>query len=318
MPDLDERLDLAERTLTALVADAELPPKIGVHPRPAGSFAHAMPALPARRRPGRRGRPARHEMGRRSSPTNNARGLPAINAVVVLNDAATGLPRRSSTAGRSPRCGPRRSAAWPSAGSPRGVEGRAAPRRADRRRDPGPQPSRRSSGACCPGVELTVFDRHPDRAERPWPRRPAATAGIGAAAVAPESRAAVARCGRRRDRRLVRSRPPGDDADWLADDALVVPVDYATYCAAEVARDAALFLVDDRDQFLANRDAGAVRRLPGPDGDARRGDPRRHAAARVADGSWRPTSASGWRTWCSGHAIVRRAEALGLGTLLAR
>ena len=44
MPDIDERLALAERTMTALVADAELPPKIGVHPRPDGSFAHAMPA----------------------------------------------------------------------------------------------------------------------------------------------------------------------------------------------------------------------------------------------------------------------------------
>ena len=36
MPPLDERLALAERTMTALVADAELPPKIGVHPRPDG------------------------------------------------------------------------------------------------------------------------------------------------------------------------------------------------------------------------------------------------------------------------------------------
>ena len=44
MPPLDERLRLAERTMVALVADAELPPKIGVHPRPDGSFAHAMPA----------------------------------------------------------------------------------------------------------------------------------------------------------------------------------------------------------------------------------------------------------------------------------
>ena len=44
MPPIAERLDLAERTMTALVADAELPPKIGVHPRPSGSFAHAMPA----------------------------------------------------------------------------------------------------------------------------------------------------------------------------------------------------------------------------------------------------------------------------------
>ena len=45
MPDLPERLRLADRTLRALVADAELPPKIAVHPRPAGSFAHAMPAF---------------------------------------------------------------------------------------------------------------------------------------------------------------------------------------------------------------------------------------------------------------------------------
>ena len=44
MPTVEERLALAERTMTALVADAELPPKIGVHPRPDGSFAHAMPA----------------------------------------------------------------------------------------------------------------------------------------------------------------------------------------------------------------------------------------------------------------------------------
>ena len=46
MPSLEERLALAERTLTALARPgaAELPPKIGVHPRPEGSFAHAMPA----------------------------------------------------------------------------------------------------------------------------------------------------------------------------------------------------------------------------------------------------------------------------------
>ncbi len=44
MPPLPERLELAERTLTALVNDAQLPPKIAVHPRPDGSFVHAMPA----------------------------------------------------------------------------------------------------------------------------------------------------------------------------------------------------------------------------------------------------------------------------------
>ena len=45
MPPLEERLRLAELTMTALAdGSGELPPKIAVHPRPDGSFAHAMPA----------------------------------------------------------------------------------------------------------------------------------------------------------------------------------------------------------------------------------------------------------------------------------
>ena len=43
-----------------------------------------------------------------------------------------------------------------------------------------------------------------------------------------------------------------------------MPIDYATYCAAEVARDAALFVVDHRDQFLANREAGQFDGYPDP------------------------------------------------------
>src|SRR3954451_18646245 len=80
MPPLDERLALAERTLTALVRDAQLPPKIGVHPRPAVSFAHAMPA---------------HLRGADGSddvlgmkwiagfPSNASRGLAAIHGLVI-------------------------------------------------------------------------------------------------------------------------------------------------------------------------------------------------------------------------------------------
>ena len=91
MPDVDERLALAEQTMTALVADAELPPKIGVHPRPDGSFAHAMPAHLRGADPGGGG----DLLGMKwvaGFATNNELGLPAINAVVVINDAATGLP----------------------------------------------------------------------------------------------------------------------------------------------------------------------------------------------------------------------------------
>src|SRR5690349_24816370 len=94
MPPVAERLELAERTMTALVADAELPPKIAVHPRPTGSFAHAMPAAL---------RPSGYAAGNPGDllgikwvtgfPDNRSKGLPAIHAVVVLTDAATRVPR---------------------------------------------------------------------------------------------------------------------------------------------------------------------------------------------------------------------------------
>ena len=89
MPPVEERLELAERTMTALVADAELPPKIGVHPRPAGSFAHAMPA--ALRDPA--GADLLGIKWVAGFPENRATGLPAIHAVVILNDPTTGVPR---------------------------------------------------------------------------------------------------------------------------------------------------------------------------------------------------------------------------------
>src|SRR5436190_24045394 len=91
MPPLDERLRLAERTLVALVADAELPPKIAVHPRPEGSFAHAMPAHLRGKHAGR----GDDLLGIKwvlGFGANRSLGLPAINATVILNDAATGLP----------------------------------------------------------------------------------------------------------------------------------------------------------------------------------------------------------------------------------
>src|SRR5258705_12471882 len=91
MPTIPERLALAERTLVALVADAELPPKIAVHPRPDASFAHAMPALLR----GRDENGLDDLLGMKwvaGVGTNQELGLPAINAIVVLNDAATGVP----------------------------------------------------------------------------------------------------------------------------------------------------------------------------------------------------------------------------------
>ncbi|HVL52768.1 MAG TPA: hypothetical protein VM344_00740, partial [Vitreimonas sp.] len=91
MPPVDERLALAQRTMTALATPgaAELPPKIGIHPRPEGSFAHAMPAH-------LRGAEARRDLvGMKwvaGFASNSALGIPAVSALVILNDPATGVP----------------------------------------------------------------------------------------------------------------------------------------------------------------------------------------------------------------------------------
>jgi ornithine cyclodeaminase/alanine dehydrogenase-like protein (mu-crystallin family) len=245
--------------------------------------------------------------------TNNERGLPAVNAVVILNDAATGRPsaildggpitahRTAAVSGVAIR----RFAPAVTGRAPRaaligaGVQGRS---------------HLEVLGGVLPGVELTVFDRHPDRADA-LAARARATGGIGSVAVAPDPREAV------RDADVVVTAASFGPArqvmtkDWLTDEALVVPVDYATYVAADVARDATLFLVDDRGQFLANRDAGLFEGYPDPTatfGEAILSGTDRPAAGRVVA----THLGVGLADVVFGSAIVRRAEALGLGVIL--
>ena len=91
MPPLEERLRLAELTMTSLARPgaSQLPPKIAIHPRPADSFVHAMPAhLRADAADG-------DLVGMKwvaGYASNNELGIPSISAIVVLNDAATGMP----------------------------------------------------------------------------------------------------------------------------------------------------------------------------------------------------------------------------------
>jgi ornithine cyclodeaminase/alanine dehydrogenase-like protein (mu-crystallin family) len=80
MPPIRERLALAERTMRALGRDADLPPKIGVHPRQPGSLAHAMPALLR----GEAADGSEDLIGAKwitGFPANPAMGLPAYHAV---------------------------------------------------------------------------------------------------------------------------------------------------------------------------------------------------------------------------------------------
>jgi len=311
MPPVAERLALAERTLTALVADAELPPKIGVHPRPARSFAHAMPAV--LRDPG--GADLLGIKWVAGFPANRARGLPAISAVVVLNDATTGRPRAILDGG--PITAERTAA----------VSGVALAR--FRPGDLG-RPLRvgligagvqghshlEVIGHVLPGVELLVFDRHPERATE-LAAAARATPGVASADTTATARDATSGAD------IVITAASFTDPerrqsmtnDWLAPDALVIPVDYATMCSAEVARGAALFLVDERGQFVANRDAGQFDSYP---------DPHATLGEAIVAGTTRPSSGRvvvthlgvGLADVVFADAILQRAESAGLGTLL--
>ena len=256
MPPLDERLDLAERAMIALVADAELPPKIGVHPRVEGSFAHAMPASL---------RPAAPEATTRDDllgikwvtgfPPNRAAGLAPIHAVVVLSDPLTGQPRAILDGG--PITAQRTAA----------VSGVVLRRFADRSSvrtvsiiGGGVQGASHAEvvRGLLPDAALLIHDRHPERAAALAEAHDGrTTADAREASEAADVVITAVTFARPEDRQPM-------TGAWLRPDALVIAVDYAAMVAADVARDAALFLTDDRGQFLASRDAGQFDGYPDP------------------------------------------------------
>jgi ornithine cyclodeaminase/alanine dehydrogenase-like protein (mu-crystallin family) len=325
MPPVAERLRLAERTMTALVADAELPPKIAVHPRPDGSFAHAMPAS---LRPvtatgaATGGDLAGDLLGIKwvaGFPANRDAGLPAIHATVVLNDPATGVPTAILDGG--PITAERTAA----------ISGVAISRYAPAAVTRDGRPPRAAIigagvqgqshlavlGHVLPGVELAVHDRHPDRAAA-LVGAALGTPGIARAWACPAARDATTTADvvitavafTTADRRGAMAE------DWLGPDALVVAVDYATLVAPAVASGAALFLVDERGQFEANRDAGQFDGYPAP--TATLGEAILAATPRPEHGRVLVTHLGvGLADVIFGAAIVERAETLGIGRLLS-
>ena len=245
-------------------------------------------------------------------------GLPAIHAIVVVSDPTTGEPvaildggpitaqRTAAVSGVAiARFGPSARGERPvrAAIIGAGVQGRS---------------HLEVLGHVVPGVRLSIFDQHPATADG-LAASAAATPGIATVAVAPSAREATAAA----DIVITAAtfttpeRRQAMTGDWLAPDALVVPVDYATMCAADVARDAGLFLVDDRDQFVANRSAGQFDGYP---------DPVATIGEAILAGTFRPPSGRtvvthlgvGLADVIFADAIVRRAESAGLGTLLPR
>jgi ornithine cyclodeaminase/alanine dehydrogenase len=290
LPDIDARLNLAAQALRALArGTAEMPPKIGVHPRP-GALLHAMPAW---LRDG-------DLVGLKwiaAFPDNRSRGLPTINGLMVLNDPATGVPTWVMDAARITAV---RTAA---------VSGVAL-------RLLAPQAVQRVALIGAGGVQGHV---HGEVVRAVMPG-----AEIITAATTGEARQVAARA------QVVITMAPIGAAnqvltpDWLADGTLVVSIDFATYASAALARDVGTFVVDDRAQFLAYRDAGHFDGYPEPTAtlgellDA-------HAAGQPipTGGSHRlPALVNhlgvGLADVVFADAIRRRAEEMGAGQVLER
>jgi ornithine cyclodeaminase/alanine dehydrogenase-like protein (mu-crystallin family) len=322
MPPLSERLDLAERTMLALGRNAELPAKIGVHPRQPGSLAHAMPAL-------LRGDATDGSMDLIGAkwiagfPANLSLGLPAYHALVLLNDPVTGEPLAVMEAGTITAA---RTAAISgtairhflsgdaSAGSRVGAAGGAL-----RVAILGAGAQARSHlpivGFLLPGAQVRVVDVDPARAAG-LAEESTAIEGIGSIeAVASVSQAVdsadvvISMVSFGLDRQTL-------DPAWLAPEALFVAVDYDMQAPGALAREA-LFVVDERDQFMATRSGPTFAGYPDPDatlGEAFRGDAPPRTGGRVLVAHL----GVGLADVVFAAAILARAEQLGLGRLLPR
>jgi ornithine cyclodeaminase/alanine dehydrogenase-like protein (mu-crystallin family) len=315
MPALPERVDLAERTMRALGQDAELPPKIGVHPRQSGSLAHAMPALLR----GEASDGSKDLIGVKwiaGFPENPSRGLPAYHALVLLSDSVTGEPqavmeagtittaRTAAISGTAIRhflargAGPAGGRSWRVAVLGAGAQAR------------GHLPV---VGYLLPGARVRVVDKDPARAAA-FVADSAAYEGIGSIEPVAGVRAAVESADLVLS--MVSFGPDRQTLDptWLLPEALFVAVDYDMQAPAALARDA-LFVVDDRDQFLATRSGASFVGYPDPDatlGEVFRGEVPPRAGGRILVAHL----GVGLADVVFGAAVLARAERLGVGRLL--
>jgi ornithine cyclodeaminase/alanine dehydrogenase-like protein (mu-crystallin family) len=312
MPPLTDRLELGRVALEALGRTAELPAKIGVHPRPPGSLAHAMPALLR----GDAVDGGGDLIGVKwivGFPDNPAVGLPTYHALVILNDALTGRPKAILDAGVITA---QRTAA---------VSGAAIElfRPEVSGRSPtvavlGAGAQARSHlpvvGRLLPGAAVAIVDVDRERAAR-LVLEAATVEGIASAVRAGTVREAVE--GADVVVSVVSFGPAHQSLDsaWLAPEVLFVAVDYDMQAPASLAREASLFVVDERDQFLATRASGSFAGYPDP--STTLGEALRNRLPRPAGRILVSHLGVGLADVVFAAAILERAEQLGLGTLLA-
>jgi alanine dehydrogenase len=322
MPPLMERLVLAERTMRALGGAAELPPKIGVHPRQPGSLAQAMPALLRGEAPDG----SADLIGAKwiaGFPSNPRLGLPAYHALVLLNDPLTGEPlavmdAASITAQRTAAIsGTAIRHLLPGGAGPAGEPVRVGIL--------GAGAQARSHlpilGHLLPACAVRLTDVDGARAAA-LAREAAAIEGIGSVEAVAGVREAVESAdvvisvvSFGPDRQAL-------DPAWLGPETLFVAVDYDMQAPAALAREA-FFAVDDRGQFTATRSGPVFAGYPDPDatlGELFRGESMGRAAAPGrASGRVLVTHLGvGLADVVFASAILERAELLGLGRILPR
>jgi len=309
MPAVDERLALARRTMTALVRDAELPPKVGVHPQAQGGFTAAMPAL-------LRGAGSAELLGMKwvvVFPTNDRLGIPTIHATVVVNDAQTGLPLAildgaPITSQRTAAVSGVALSEWAPTDTRRvamigaGVEGHSHLDVVAR---------------LCAGTELVIASRHAERAGA-LADRARATGRFDAVNSTTDPKSAVE--GADVVITMVSFGPNRQTlpAESFKSARLVISVDYDMCVPADVARGASRFLTDDVEQMLAARHDEVFAGYPDPDasiGQALLGEapPARGAGPMLVS-----HLGVGLADVVFAAAIVERARAAGLGLQLPR
>lgn len=246
-----ETVALARDALVARASgEVEVPPKPAVHTVP-GSFANAMPAA----------WPARHLLGCKwitIFPDNPAAGLPTADGLMVVNDGRSGRTRcvmqaGALTAARTAAV----SGACVQALAPTGaavaltgagvqarshlrvlaalghIDVRVHARRAEARRDLHDWAARE-----VPDLRLRCTDDPAEAVRGAAVVVTALTIGVEGAHLDPE---------------------------WVAEDALLLPLDYATSVGADLATGAVL-VADDVDQFEAIRATGRLGDYPSPSG----------------------------------------------------
>lgn len=244
LPDWHAMIDLVEETYVAMSDDlVEMPPKPGIHPRK-DAFIHAMPAY--------LGNSDVAAMKWVSGfPGNKALGIPYINGLLIVNDAATGVPTAvmdcvEITAARTAAASGVCVRAWAPPDWSRVAMlgcGEQANYHADMLK------------ALNPSVHIVAYDPTPARADA-LRHRSEVAANPAAAVTGADIVISAAP--------IVKEPVPTVFPELLNPRHLILPIDFDAVVARSVIEQAQLFLTDNVAQFEHYRGLGYFKEWPAP------------------------------------------------------